>query len=408
MTAQKLRRYRGFILTPIGLQKLQAGIRHLELQTKIRCSPQKLSQQAQLIDPDGIYPGTVRKILYSQEGVDKSSIDLIFKVLKLTLEEGDYAHVRKCQELSLNWQSTASEKVVAENITNCRQDWGEAIDVSVFYDRTAELTQLEQWLLEECRLVAILGMGGIGKTALAVKFAQQMQHQFDYLIWRSLRNAPPVKDVLAELIQFLSDRQETDLPNRVGDRIARLLKYLCSSRCLIVLDNAEAILRSGDCKSGDSFASRAGYYHEGYEEYGDLLKCVGETLHSSCLILTSREKPKEIASLEGATLPVRSLQLGSLQQQAGQAILKAKGLLAFENDLQLLVARYVGNPLALKIVATTLHDVFNGSISEFLSQESAIFGDIHNLLEQQFNRLFYLEKEVAYWLAINREPISLL
>ena len=397
MTAQKLRRYRGFILTPIGLQKLQAGIRHLELQTKIRCSPQKLSQQAQLIDPDGIYPGTVRKILYCQEGVDKSSIDLIFKVLKLTLEEGDYAHVRKCQELSLNGH-ISSEKVIVENITNYRQDWGEAIDVSVFYDRTAELTQLEQWLLDECRLIAILGMGGIGKTALAVKFAQQMQHQFDSLIWRSLRNAPPVKDVLAELIQFLSDRQETDLPNRVGDQIARLLKYLRSSRCLIVLDNAEAILRSGD---------RAGYYNEGYEEYGDLLKCVGETLHSSCLILTSREKPKEIASLEGATLPVRSLQLGSLQQQAGQAILKAKGLLAFENDLQLLVDRYDGNPLALKIVATTLQDVFNGSISEFLSGESAIFGDIHNLLEQQFNRLSNLEKEVAYWLAINREPISL-
>jgi predicted ATPase len=66
------------------------------------------------------------------------------------------------------------------------------------------LAQLEQWLSEECRAIAILGMGGIGKTALAVKFAQQVQHQFDYLIWRSLRNAPPIEDVLAELIQFLS------------------------------------------------------------------------------------------------------------------------------------------------------------------------------------------------------------
>ncbi|HEY9783612.1 MAG TPA: NB-ARC domain-containing protein [Leptolyngbyaceae cyanobacterium] len=398
MTAQKTQRYRGFILTPSGLQKLQAGISQLESQTKIRCSPRQLSQQAQLIHPNGIYAGTVRKILRCTEGVDRSSIALIFKVLKLSLEEGDYAHVRKCQEF-LNWQSTTScEQVAAENITDCRQDWGEAIDVSVFYDRTSELAQLEQWLLGECRLVAILGMGGIGKTALSVKFAQQVQHQFDRLIWRSLRNAPAVKDVLAELIQFLSDRQETDLPNRVGDRIARLLKYLRSSRCLIVLDNAEAILRSGD---------RAGYYHEGYEEYGDLFRCVGETLHSSCLIVTSREKPKEIASLEGATLPIRSLQLGGLQQVAGQAILKTKGLLAFESDLQLLVERYVGNPLALKIVATTLQDVFNGRISEFLSQESAIFGDIHNLLEQQFNRLSNLEKEVAYWLAINREPISL-
>ena len=397
---QKLQRYRGFILTPQGLQKLEAGIRQLELQTKIRYSPQKLSEQAQLIDSDGIYPGTVRKILRCQEGVDRSSIALIFKVLKLILEEGDYAHVRKCQEVNLTWQnSISSGKVASANVTHCYQDWGEAIDVSAFYGRTAELKQLEQLLFNDrCRLVAILGMGGIGKTALAVKFAQQIQHQFDYLIWRSLRNAPPVKDVLAELIQFLSNWQETDLPTKVGDRITRLIKYLRSSRCLIVLDNAEAILRSGD---------RAGYYHAGYEEYGDLLKAIGEIPHSSCLILTSREKPKEIASLEGATMPVRSLQLGSLQPLAGQAILKAKGLCSNEDDLSLLVERYAGNPLALKIVATMFQDVFNGSISEFLSQETAIFGDIRYLLEQQFNRLCDLEKEVAYWLAINREPISL-
>jgi WD40 repeat protein len=407
MTVRKAQRYRGFILTPSGLQKLQAGINNLEFQTKIRCSPQKLAQQAQLIDPNGIYPGTVRKILRCCEGVDRGSIALIFKVLKLSLEEGDYAHVRKCQELSFDYQNTGEFELVVKDITHYDCDWGEAIDVADFYDRTAELAQLEQWLSEECRAIAILGMGGIGKTALAVKFAQQVQHQFDYLIWRSLRNAPPIEDVLAELIQFLSKRQETNLPLTAGERIAILLKYLRSSRCLLVLDNVEAILRSGDSLSGDRFASRAGYYRAGYEEYGDLFRCVGETLHSSCLILTSREKPKEIALLAGATLPVRSLQLGSLQQQAGQAILTAKGLLAFESDLQLLVDRYRGNPLALKIVATTLQDVFNGSISEFLSQDRAIFGDIYDLLAQQFNRLSNLEKEVAYWLTINREPISL-
>jgi len=41
------------------------------------------------------------------------------------------------------------------------------------------------------------------------------------------------------------------------------MEYLRSSRCLLVLDNGESILRSGE---------RAGRYRSGYEGYGQLLR----------------------------------------------------------------------------------------------------------------------------------------
>jgi predicted ribonuclease YlaK len=68
-------------------------------------------------------------------------------------------------------------------------DWGEAIDVSQFCGREDQLACLERWVLQDdCRLVAITGMGGMGKTMLVTQLAHQLEqtHQFDFVIWRSL------------------------------------------------------------------------------------------------------------------------------------------------------------------------------------------------------------------------------
>ena len=80
-----------------------------------------------------------------------------------------------------------------------RGDWSEAPDVSAFYGRTDELSELERWLLaDHCRLVAVLGMGGIGKTALAAKLVQQVAPSFACVLWRSLHNAPSLEEVLRD------------------------------------------------------------------------------------------------------------------------------------------------------------------------------------------------------------------
>ncbi|WP_315784698.1 NB-ARC domain-containing protein [Fischerella sp. JS2] len=288
-------------------------------------------------------------------------------------------------------------------------DWGEAPDVAIFYGRAEELNTVQRWIVQEnCRLVMLLGMGGIGKTTLAVKLAQQIVVETRHVeslhcvIWRSLRNAPPAEDILAELIQFLSRQQETNLPANLEGRILLLLKYLRSLRCLLILDNAESILRSGD---------RTGSYRPGYEGYGQLFRCIAETSHQSCLLLTSREKPKGLSQFEGELLPVRSVQLTGLPENEGRSLFSVKGkFTATDAQWQILISRYGGNPLALKIVASAIRDFFDSNISQFLdiSQQSAfIFDDIRDLLNQQFYRLTDLEREIMYWLAINREPVSL-
>jgi hypothetical protein len=159
-----------------------------------------------------------------------------------------------------------------------RHDWGEAINTTTFYGRTEEVVLLQQWVLEEqCRLVTLLGMGGIGKTALTQKFVEQIQDQFDCLIWRSLRQAPPLDEILSAVIKFITPDQDLRLPESEEGKLARLVESLQASRCLVILDNMESILWGGD--SDDSTRHRAGHYRKGYKGYGELLRYVGESSH---------------------------------------------------------------------------------------------------------------------------------
>jgi WD40 repeat protein/DNA-binding HxlR family transcriptional regulator len=279
------------------------------------------------------------------------------------------------------------------------QDWGEAPDVSIFYGRSEELAMLEQWIVEDhCRLVAILGMGGIGKTHLSVQLATNIQAKFEYVIWRSLAHAPPIQQVLLSILQSLTKEEEAELPTSLEEQTFYLINYLRKHRCLIVIDNLETILCSG---------FDAGKYQKSYQEYSQLFKLIGECHHNSCWLITSREKPQEIALMQGATLPVRCLQLSGLCFSAGEKLLQLKGCSwKSESECKFLIEQYAGNPLALKIVSAAIDDLFEGNTSEFIKHSPLVFDEISHLLEQQFQRISDLGKTFLYWLAINQEPVS--
>jgi WD40 repeat protein/transcriptional regulator with XRE-family HTH domain len=280
-----------------------------------------------------------------------------------------------------------------------RMDWVGALDVSNFTGREGELAELIQWVAQErCRLVAILGMGGIGKSALISLLGKQLAPQFDAVLWRSVRDAPSCEELVADCFTFFSGTPPAAFPPLLESRINQLIRRLHERRCLLVLDNLETLLEEGDPE---------GSYREGYQGYGRLLERLGEAVHRSCVVLTSREKPREIETAEGLGGPVRSLRLSGLSQEAARSLLQDKDLRGDSSAWLHLIASYAGNPLALKIVGQAIVDLFDGDIVPFMHSGEVIFNGIRVVLRQQVARLTPLEQTLLTWLAVVREWTSI-
>ncbi|HLO83845.1 MAG TPA: NB-ARC domain-containing protein [Nostocaceae cyanobacterium] len=392
MTKQKSTRRRGVILTKVGFQKLQAAKEKLESENNFhkRYTLQDLSL---LI---GLDRDTLVKVFGCQVGVDRKTLHSCFQAFGLLLEPSDYS-----LPLLPNSGRRDDNNILNQSL-DAKQDWSEAPDVSTFVGREAELATLQQWILNNhCRCVMLLGMVGMGKTYLSVKLAARVQNEFKFVVWRSLSNAPKLKNLLLDIISSISHENEASLPKTVHGRISILLSYLQKYRCLLILDHVDKILPGSACSSK--------YYRSGYEEYGQFFMQLGEICHNSCLILTSRTKPKEMGRLAGEFLPVRLMQLKGLQVPDVQEIFKAKGLFsgAIEEWKQL-VKIYVGNPLALNIVGTTIHKLFDGQLAEFLNHSTVVFGEIYHILQEEFQRLSDTEKQIIKWLTNQHKPASLL
>src|SRR5712692_6406091 len=280
-----------------------------------------------------------------------------------------------------------------------RLEWGEALAVPTFYDRERELATLARWVVEEgCRLVSALGMGGIGKSALAVRAMQQLAGHFEVVLFRSLRDAPGCSALLESYLSVLAPESLALLSQSQERRLSLLLEELRSRRVLLVLDNLEVLLEEGEV---------LGRLRPGFEAYGHLLRQVAQTAHQSCLLLTSREKPAGLRALEGSRTLVRSLRLSGLDAAACAQLLADHEVSGSQEERARLGAVYEGNPLALQIVAETIADLLRGQIDPFLSGGTVVFGSITQLLEEQWARLSPLEQTVLDWLAILREPVTL-
>ncbi|MFD6065305.1 protein kinase domain-containing protein [Rhodococcus wratislaviensis] len=111
------------------------------------------------------------------------------------------------------------------------------LELSSFVGRRRELTEAKN-LLSSSRLLTLVGIGGVGKTRLALRLAASIQREFDDGAWLveldEVHADSRLIDVVAATL-FVRDQPDRSLREV-------LLNFLSSRKLLLVLDNCEQVV----------------------------------------------------------------------------------------------------------------------------------------------------------------------
>lgn len=212
------------------------------------------------------------------------------------------------------------------------------IQLTSFVGREKETEELTR-LIRDSRMVTLAGVGGSGKTRLALQIAAEMVNEFDDGCWlvelAPLTNPTRIISTVASVL---------GVPETPGeDQVDTLLSWLRDKRLLLILDNCEHVIDSA-AESGERILEVAAGVKI-LATSREMLGVSGERAYRT----RSLAAPE---SVEGSLLEYPAVRLFSERGQLANDAFR----LTSENaaDVVQIVSRLDGMPLAIELAAARL------------------------------------------------------
>ncbi|KYC41198.1 hypothetical protein WA1_03685 [Scytonema hofmannii PCC 7110] len=353
------------------------------------------------------------KLSYLMQSAGPKLLKLLSRVLNSSLNKTNFRvaievrfkqlHPNADALLALQTMSQQSTEL-DQNIPKTPQNhFDETLDVSdlVFVGRKDELKEIGEYALDkQTKLTIVKGPGGIGKSSLVYRFANEQANlnkdncEFIAIIFKSLRRPKKLNEFISELLSTCFSLQipdtELDEVKALEQLISQLIQYLRSFRCLLILDDFQTVFKS---------KGLVGEYDiKQYGDYGKLVEQLAGAGHNSHIIITCREFPLKETDNELIKRPIRSIDLRGLKSDEVQTILSKRNLQPSPDQLKQLTDKLGGSPLGIRLVAADIQSRYDGSVSRYL-EDIKVSDDLGIRVQELIENLTQPEQELLYRIA---------
>ena len=297
----------------------------------------------------------------------------------------DYLNfVEIADKLGQNWQEisqvneTSQQSTIPDNFFAYDSSW---------VGREKLITDLSQNLHNSCRFLLILGLTGIGKTALAERLAIELQDLIEgdwdnKLLRVNFDNEDKNTDFASVAARWLESLGEQLSPAEKKPELLlnRLVRHLQDNRFLVQIDSMERLLTENDDGSWGDFGDK---YWEKF-----FLRLLSDESSQSKLIVTSQDLPVDFHSKASRYKNFYQRQiLDGLDESEQEALFEIEGLdISQESEDRPILLRlgraYKGHPLVLRVIIGEINShPFDGNVQ-------AYWNDVNSKIEE-------VEKDLA-------------